>query len=96
MKIVNLDALKFTSIKFDGGVIHFNYMGNDYTLINGGLDSTLCIRLFEGNTKGKTNLISYAYGWIPDLILYKYNKEVLKFVDKEYFVWRLKTCGILE
>lgn len=96
MKITNFNDIKFTSVKHDGSIIHFKYKGEDYTVINGGLDCTLCIRLFKGNTKGKLECISSTYGWIPDLIRYKFNKKVLKYIDKEYFVWKLISNRLLE
>lgn len=44
--ISETDSLKFTSVKKDGAIIHFRYEDVNYTLINGGLESTLCIRLY--------------------------------------------------
>lgn len=96
LKIQDLNELKITSVKLDGAIVHFKYMNNSYTIINGGMDSTLCIKLFHGDTKGKLDLIEFSYGFAPDLIQYKHNKKVLKYIDKEHFVWRLKSCGIFE
>ena len=96
MKITNSDDVKFTSIKYDGSIIHFKYKDEDYTVINGQTDYTFYIKLCKGNTKGKLEYISGTYGWIPDLIRYKFNKKVLKYIDKEYFVEKLISNKLLE
>lgn len=95
MKIIDSNDVKITSVKYDGSIVHFKYKDEDYTLINGEIDYTYCIRLFKGNTKGKLEYISGTYGWIPDLIKYKFNKKVLKYIDKEHFVAKLTNVGLL-
>lgn len=96
MKIIDLEELRFTSIKYHGAIIHFCYKNEHYTLINGGNDCTLVVRLYKGRMKCHLEHIKSQYGYIPNLINFKYNKKVLKFVDKENFVNLLQNAKIIE
>lgn len=95
MKIEHLDQLKFTKIIENGEIVHFKYNGENYVLINGGREMTLCIRLYKGRMKGHLEYISGNYGMIRNLIEYKNNKRVLSNIDKENFVNRLVKEKIL-
>lgn len=96
MKISDLDKLKFTSIKYDGDIIHFKYDGEHYTLENGGTEMTLVIRLSKGRMKCHLEPIKSRYGMIPCLINYKNNKKTLSSIDKHSFVKKLIEYEILE
>lgn len=96
MKVGCLDKLRFTSIKYGEGIIHFKYNNEYYVLQNGGTDCTLVIRLFKGRTKYKVEHISSNYGMIRGLIKYKHNKKVLSSIDKWHFVRELIKADILE
>lgn len=96
MKIENYDELKFTSIKYGVGVIHFKYKGIDYTLQNGGTEMTLATYLYKGRMKCHLEYIKSCYGADFQIIKYKNNKRVLNSIDKEHFVLSLVRHGILE
>lgn len=96
MKIVDLDKLKFTSIKYGGDIIHFKYDGEDYTLKNGGTAATLVTRLLKGRMKCHLESISSKYGMISNLIIYKNNKRTLSSIDKENFVKMLAKYKLIE
>lgn len=94
--IENLNKLKITSIKHDGGVVHFSYEGKHYTFLNGGTDCTLVMTLYEGRCKSHLNHISSKYGMALDLIKYKHNKTTLSSIDKEQFVKVLQKQGFVD
>lgn len=96
MKIENYDDLKFTSLKYGVGVIHFKYKNIDYTLINGGTEMTLTMTLYKGRTKSKLEYIKGYYGVDFGIIKYKNNKRNLKSIDKEHFVLSLIKRKILQ
>ena len=96
MKIDDLSKLKFTSIKYDGDIIHFKYDNEDYTLENGGTEMTLVIRLSKGRMKCHLEHIKSEYGMIRNLIEYKNNKKTLSSINKQNFVNKLVEFGILE
>lgn len=96
MKIENPDNIKFTSIKYNGGVIHFKYNEEHYTIQNGGIEMTSVIYLLKGRTKHHSEVIKSNYGLIYNLIKYKNNKRVLSAIDKENFVLLLIRNKILE
>lgn len=58
MKIEKLDKLKFTSIKYDGDIIHFKYDNEHYTIENGGTKMTLAVKLSKGRMKCHLEYIS--------------------------------------
>lgn len=37
------------------------------------------------------DLISWSYGWIPDLIRYRYSRKVYRHIDKKYFLEKLSS-----
>ena len=94
--IKDLDKLKITSIKHDGGVIHFSYDGKHYTFLNGGTDCTLVMALYEGQCKSHLKHISSKYGMALDLIQYKHNKTTLSSINKELFVKVLQKHGFVK
>lgn len=96
MKIVDLDKLKFTSIKYGGDIIHFKYDNEDYTLENGGTEMTLVTRLSKGRMKCHLEYISSMYGIISNLIIYKNNKRTLSSIDKENFIKKLVKYKLIE
>lgn len=94
--IENLDKLKITSIKHNGGVVHFSYERKHYTFLNGGTDCTLVMALCEGRCKSHLNHISSKYGMALDLIKYKHNKTTLSSINKEQFVKVLQKQGFVK
>lgn len=96
MKIYDLSKLKFTSIKYDGDIIHFKYDGEHYTLENGGTEMTLVTRLSKGRMKCHLEPIKSRYGMIRNLIQYQNNKKTLSSINKQNFVNKLVEYGILE
>lgn len=94
--IENLDKFKITSIKHDGGVVHFSYEGKHYTFLNGGTDCTLVMTLYEGRYKCHLKHIFSKYGMALDLIEYKHNKTTLNSISKEQFVKVLQKHGFVD
>ena len=68
MTIENSNDIKFTSIKYKGGIIHFKYNNEHYTFENGGTEMTSVIRLSKGRMKCHLDYVSSNYGLIYDLI----------------------------
>ena len=93
--IEDLNKLKITSVKHDGGVIHFSYEERHYTFLNGGTDCTFVMVLYEGRCKSHLNHISSKYGMALELIKYKHNKTTLSSINKEQFVKVLKKQGFV-
>lgn len=93
--IEDLNKLKITSIKHDGGVIHFNYEEKHYTFLNGGTDCTLFMVLYEGRCKSHLNHINSKYGMALDLIEHKHNKTTLSSINKKQFVKVLQKQGFV-
>lgn len=96
MKIEKLDKLKFTSIKYDGDIIHFKYDNEHYTIENGGTEMTLVVKLSKGRMKCHLEYISGRYGMISRLIIYKNNKRTLSNIDKWNFVKKLIQYELIE
>ena len=96
MIIENPNDIKFTSIKYNGGIIHFKYNNEHYTIENGGTEMTLVVRLSKGRMKCHLETIKARYGFIYGLIKYKSNKRVLSNIDKENFVLQLIKHEILK
>ena len=96
MIIENPNDIKFTSIKYNGGIIHFKYKNEHYTIENGGTEMTLVVRLSKGRMKCHLETIKSQYGFITNLIKYKNNKRVLSHIDKENFVLRLIEYELLK
>lgn len=96
MKIEKLDKLKFTSIKYDGDIIHFKYDNEHYTIENGGTEMTLAVKLSKGRMKCHLECISSRYGMISRLIIYKNNKRTLSNIDKWNFVKKLIQYELIE
>lgn len=96
MKIENYEKLKFTKVKKNGGVVHFKYDNEDYTLINGYVDYTACMRLYKGRCKGNLEDIENSYGMSLTLIKYIHPKKTLKYIDKENFVLELVLFDLLD
>lgn len=96
MKIEKLDKLKFTSIKYDGDIIHFKYDNEHYTIENGGTEMTLAVKLSKGRMKCHLEYISSRYGMIRQLIIYKNNKRTLSNIDKWNFVKKLIQYELIE
>ena len=96
MKIEKLDKLKFTSIKYDGDIIHFKYDNEHYTIENGGTEMTLVVNLSKGRMKCHLEYISGRYGMISRLIIYKNNKRTLSNIDKWNFVKKLIQYELIE
>lgn len=92
LKIENLDALKITSIT---AVVHFRYDNKDY-FIHTNSESTTSTTLYRGRDKFKNEPIKSCWGYIPNLIKYKYNKKTLKAIDKRNFVKQLYKAGLID
>ena len=96
MKIKKPNDIKFTSIKYDGAIVHFKYNKEHYTFENGGTEWTSVIRLSKGRMKHHLEPIKSNYGIIYGLIKYKNNKRTLSNIDKDNFVLLLIKNEILE
>lgn len=93
--IEDLNKLKITSVKHDGGVIHFSYEERHYTFLNGRTDCTLVMVLYEGRCKSHLKHINSKYGMALDLIEHNHNKTTLSSIDKEQFVKVLQKRGFV-
>lgn len=91
LSIDNLDDLKITSIK---NVIHFKY-NNEFYFIHENNDYTRTTAIYKGRTKYKNECLKSKYGLIINLIKYKNNKRVLSAIDKENFVAKLYSAGLI-
>lgn len=96
MIIDDLDKLKFTSIKYDGDIVHFKYNNENYTIENGGTEMTLVVRLSKGRMKCHLERIKSRYGMIPNLIIYSNNRQTLSSIDKWNFVKQLIKYDLIE
>lgn len=96
MIIDDLNKLKFTSIKYDGDIVHFKYNNENYTIENGGTEMTLVVRLSKGRMKCHLEHIKSRYGMIPNLIIYSNNRRTLSSIDKWNFVKQLIKYELIE
>lgn len=92
LKINDLDKLKFTSIT---NVIHFKYDEEHY-YIHEDTSGTSITALYKGRCKYKNKCLKSKYGWIPNLIKYKFNKRTLNAIDKLNFVKKLYKAGLID
>lgn len=92
LKIDDLNKLKITSIT---AVIHFNYEDKNY-FIHTNNESTTNTTLYEGRTKFKNEPLKSCWGYIPNLIKYKYNKKTLSSIDKRNFVKQLYKAELID
>ena len=92
LSIDNLEDLKITSLK---NVIHFKYK-DEFYFIHENSDETRTISIYRGRTKYKNECLKSKYGWIINLIKYKNNKQVLSAIDKENFVAKLYSAGLID
>ena len=92
LKIYDLNKLKITSIT---AVIHFKYDDKNY-FIHTDDESTTSTTLYEGRTKLKNKSLKSCWGYIPNLIKYKYNKKTLSSIDKRNFVKQLYKANLID
>ena len=92
LKIDDLNKLKITSIT---AVIHFNYEDKSY-FIHTNNESTINTTLYEGRTKFKNEPLKSCWGYIPNLIKYKYNQKTLNSIDKRNFVKQLYKAELID
>ena len=92
LTIDNLDDLKITSIK---KVIHFKY-NNEFYFIHENNNDTRTTAIYKGRTKYKNECLKSKYGLIINLVKYKNNKRVLSAIDKENFVAKLYSAGLID
>lgn len=92
LKIDNLNKLKITSIT---AVIHFNYE-DKYYFIHTNNENTTSTTLYEGRTKFKNKPLKSCWGYIQNLVKYKYNKKTLSSIDKRNFVKQLYKAGLID
>lgn len=92
LSIDNLEDLKITSLR---NVIHFRYK-DEFYYIQENDDETRTIAIYKGRTKYKNECLKSKYGWIINLIKYKNNKQVLSAIDKENFVAKLYSAGLID
>lgn len=92
LKIYDLNKLKITSIT---AVIHFKYDDKNYFIYTDN-ESTTSTTLYEGRTKFKNKSLKSCWGYIPNLIKYKYNKKTLSSIDKRNFVKQLYKAELID
>ena len=92
LKKDDLNKLNITSIT---AVIHFKYDDKNY-FIHTNNESTTSTTLYEGRTKFKNESLKSCWGYIPNLIKYKYNKKTLSSIDKKNFVKQLYKAKLID